>query len=136
MQVRGSGGEPLSVGRRAEPVIGPEAAREVVLVRPAHGSPDGGDGLIGVEQQDGGMLGAKLGKVGHGGKSGGGLEHPHQMAGGEVGFGGQLSQRPPAGDVGLQHAQHAPDGGMRRRSLMGQYSMGARHGASEMAEQQ
>jgi hypothetical protein len=40
--------------------VGLEAAGEVALVGPAHGTPDAGDGLVGVEQKDGGVLGAEL----------------------------------------------------------------------------
>ena len=38
---------------------------------PADGLPDAGDGLVGVEQQGGGVLGAQPGQVGHGRLAGG-----------------------------------------------------------------
>ena len=63
----GSGSEALAVGGGAEPVVGLEAAGEVALVRPAHRAPDAGDRFIGVQEQDGGVLGAELGQVAMGG---------------------------------------------------------------------
>ena len=58
--MRGSGGEALAVGGGAEPVVGLEAAGEAALVGPADCAPDAGDRLIGVQEQDGRVLGAEL----------------------------------------------------------------------------
>ncbi len=41
--------------------MGLEAAREVALIRPADRAPDAGDGIVGVQEKDGGVLGAELG---------------------------------------------------------------------------
>ena len=80
-QVDGAGREAGPVRRSAEPVVGPEPACEVVLVRPADGLPDTGDGLVGVEQQGRRVLGPQPGQVGHRRQPGGRLEQPDQKVG-------------------------------------------------------
>src|SRR6516165_11576549 len=57
VQVGGLRREALAVCRRAQAVVGLEAAGEVVLVRPADRAADAGDRLAGVQEHDGGVLG-------------------------------------------------------------------------------
>src|SRR5207237_8117015 len=99
--VGGAGGEPRAVSRRAEPVVCLEATGEIILVRPADRAADAGDGFVGVQEQQGGVLGADLGQVGHGGQAGGGVEQPHQVAGGKVQVGRQAGLRTVPGGGGL-----------------------------------
>jgi hypothetical protein len=64
-----------------------------------------------VQEQDGGVLGAELAQVGHGGQAGGGVEQPYQVAGGEVQLGCQAGQRPAPGQVGFEQEHRLDDGG-------------------------
>ena len=79
-----SGGEALAVGGGAEPVMGLEATGEFALIRSSDRAADAGDRFVGVQEHDGGVFGAELGQVRHGRQPGGGVEQPHQVAGGEV----------------------------------------------------
>src|SRR6266581_9699494 len=100
VQMGGSGRETLSVGGGAEAVVGFETAGEAALVGPADRAPDAGDRLVGVQEQDGGVLGAELAQVGHGGQPGSSIEQPDQVARSEMQLGRQAGQRPVPGDVG------------------------------------
>jgi hypothetical protein len=87
--------------------VGFEAAGEAALVGPADRAPDAGDRLVGMQQPDGGVLGAELGQVGHGRQPGGGVEQPDQVARRQVQLGGQDLQRPVPGQVAFEQA-HRP----------------------------
>src|SRR6266566_3886589 len=96
----GSGGEALAVGGGAEAVVGFEAAGEAALVGPADRAPDAGDRLVGVQEQDGGVLGAELAQVGHGRKDGGRLIVSTPRPGGE--YGPAHSRNPSSGSSRVQ----------------------------------
>jgi len=114
--------------------VGLEAPGKAALIRPANRAPDAGDRLIGVQEQDGGVLGAELAQVGHGGQPGGGVEQPYQVAGGEVQLGRQAGERPAPGQVGFEQAHRLDDGGMRRSRVPGRRAAGLRDGLAELAE--
>jgi raffinose/stachyose/melibiose transport system permease protein len=114
MQAGGLDREPFPVGRGTQPVVSLEAPGEVILIRPAHGAPDAADRLVGMQEQDGRVLGAQLAEVGHGRQSGGRLEEPDEMAGGEMQLAGQLREGPLPGEIRLKQAHRAPGGRPRR----------------------
>ena len=76
---------------------GRNTAGEHALVGPADRAPDAGDRLTGVQQQDGGVLGAELAQVSHGGQPGSSIEQPDQVARSEMQLGRQAGQRPVPG---------------------------------------
>lgn len=92
------GCEALAIGRRGEPVMRFETAREVVLVGPSDGSADLGDGLIGVQEQGGSLLHPVLREVGHRRQPRGRLEQADEVAGGQVELVGEFVQGPVVGE--------------------------------------
>jgi hypothetical protein len=113
-----------------------EAAGKVALVRPAHGTPDAGDGLVGMQEQDGGVLGAELGEASHRGAPSGGIEQPDQIARGNVQPTGQVSQGPRVGQVRFQRLHRLDDRRMRRPGQFGQPTPRLNHCLAELAEQE
>lgn len=115
--------------------MGLEPAGEVVLVWPAHRAPDAGDGVVGVQQQHRRPLGPDLRQVGLRRQPRGVLEQPYQVRRRQVELLRKVSERPRAGDVGLEHPHRAPHRRMRPALGGAVRVVGRRGGAAELAKQ-